>query len=298
MSNIAKAGLFSDGGHRFRVVQAGYSADPAPVYNKIVFDSDWPEVLTTANGYFGTVSVTSSNSVGSGGVAGAVSFTALPFDPFVNYAIPFSAVNYPYTSPFNSTAAGTALASAYQVRAIEQATSTSGFSVPYTEASGNYAYTCLWAAFMFDPGFSGAGSRAGTQWMEWTANGPVVAKPGKNISSSNPQDFLIPPASSGYILGQLQAVATVSSLPYEGTFSHSGSTYYDYLLTVPHGLSYVPIVVISQSAQDFRTSAPTLSDPIVYVDSTNIYVYAYNVAYSSNLSVIPVTYFVTRARWV
>ena len=297
MSQIAKAGVFSDGGHRFRVVQAGYDADPAPAYNKIVFDSDWPEVLTTANGYFGSVNVTSANSGGTGAVNGTPSFTALPFAPFVNYAEPFSSVNYPYTTPYNSTAAGVTLASAYRVQSLSQAPSNSGLVVPATAAAGNYTYSCLWAAFMFDPAYSGIGSRAGTNWMKWTASGPVVAKPGKDVSSTNPQDFLIPPASSGYILGQLQAAGTVTTLPYKGTFFH-GATFYDYLLTIPHGLSYVPILVKSQSLPDLRLGASSLPLADVYVDATNIYIYAFSPTSAANITIYPVSYFAIRARWV
>jgi hypothetical protein len=298
MTISVKAGYFSDGGHRFRVVAPGFDADPAPTDpTNIIFDSDWPELLSTAAGYYGTA-VLSPTAITT------VSFPTLPFLPFVAGAfyvpdLPAYSSSHPLPYNYYGTTLWEDLQTAYQLSS-GFAVSESSMSLP---AMGNVS-TGLWAVFFADP-TALAGSRAGTTWMKWDASGPVVSKPGRLISSTNVWDFLIPPASLGPVLGQPLHSETVSSLGWVQNWNQYNApgvtpTYNkvaDYIYSYKHSLGYIPFV-FSISYPDFRVSA--LASPNIYVDDQRVYVVGRGSGYSSagkTLAIAPTSIFIMKNKW-
>jgi hypothetical protein len=293
-TNRIKAGLFSDGGHRIRIVATGYNADPAPTnQSAIIFDSDWPDVLSTAPGYYGSTTLSSSGQTN-------VWYSSLPFSPLGCYAtpVPLQPDAYIYAPPYDimSSALWSTLANAYL---LSQPTvvSASSMTLPALQSVG----LGLWAVFLSDP-TALAGSRAGTTWMQWSSNGPVVAKPGRNVSSTTLTDFLIPPASMGCILGQPYLANTISSLPWYANWTEYLSAnetmgLADYVTVVSHNLGYIPLVVYA-TYSDFRTTS-SLTVAKVAVDTANLYIYGQGNPGSSGsmLSIAPVSYFILRNRW-
>ena len=279
MTNIAKLGLFSDGGQRIRVVTSGSNADPIPTDQRnIIFDSDWGEALITAPGYFGTMSLPSS--VGAPTTV-SVSFAAsLGYIPFTFYALPGVALLPNVSGNIITPYMATLLANTYgaspalQLGAINgtpaSATVTSsGFSFAYEGVSA----TGLWMAWTNDPTVvaGSTASRAGTgTWMELTANGPVVARPGYNVSATDFRDFLIPPISSGAVVNQPRLAGTITSLPWLSNSTISGTVYGNYGVTIAHGLGYIPMF-FATSYYDFRVAA-LQDEPIVAVDTNNLYI--------------------------
>jgi len=284
-SNVIKAGVFSDGGHRIRIVAPGYNADPAPTdTSKIIFDSDWPDILMTAPGYYGSTGLSTSANT-------TISFGALPFTPIGFTGIPVAAMPDSYVNPppYNimSPQLWSALANAYQLASASPTASNITLTQTRIGATG------LWVVYLADPN-PAAGSRVGTTWMKWSANGPVVTKAGRSISSSNVWDYLIPPSSLGVIFGQPLIAGTVTSLPYYATwtghYGAGGGTYTakDYVLTIPHNLGYIPFVVVAQYV-DFRVATNTPAT--AYIDANNLYLYAQ----ISNVQ--PISYYILRGRW-
>jgi hypothetical protein len=304
MSDIAKIGPFSDGGYRIRVVTPGNNADPAPSDpRQIVFDSDWPEIITTASGYYGSAAVTYSTS----NLTYTATWAALGYVPFVSVAIAaWNAVSdYGY---HRSRSVYTTLSSAYLVSPCNLFQNSSNLTDSGVEIflsaplyGSSNTYTVAWGALLVDTGALGnvsPASRSGTTYMSLSAEGPVVAKPGKDVGSTNLFDFLIPPPTMGAILGQTILAGTVSSLPNNGTsiVYNTGSgnqTFYEYLLTIPHNLGYTPFAIVTNAA-DFRT---TLEPADVFVDETNIYLHASSLGNASDLSITPTSYFVFRPKW-
>ena len=308
MSNLAKFGLFSDGGYRMRVVAPGYDADPAPADQRnIIFDSDWAEALASAPGYFGSTSIATSGST-------AVSFaTALPYAPFGFYAMPpAAALSYIGTSIVTPYMASL-LASAYvgwpsfqqggAFSAANLVTSPSGMTFQSAASGG----TALWMALVNDPGVvaGSAPSRVGVgTWMSLTKDGPVVARPGQTIYATDPKDFLIPPLSSDYVLNQPIIAGTVDSLPWlaNSTITYAGGseTVGNYGVTIPHGLGYVPIF-FGTYTYDFRSIPTVGGSAYLAADTSNFYVvFPGGPAGSSGsmLSLAPTSYFVLSRRWI
>jgi hypothetical protein len=287
MSNIAKAGLFSDGGHRLRIVTAGNNADPMPSNPAdIVFDSDWGEMLPTASGYYGSATLGMSTSWQT------ISFpSALAYVPFASMA--FTPTSFGSTKYVHVWQTGVW----YQAK-LAAAGQSNGFSglgayfgpvveifddhlaVYYNQysAGGDYEgfatqVEIAWVVWMTSTALTAFGSRAGTNWMQWTAAGPVVAKPGFNVSAASADDFLIPPNASGRILGQ----------PFlSGVYpAGSGAT------TIPHNLGYIPIWWADQQV------APTYAPDIVTLDTANLYITP-----RGSTTLGPVSYSILAQQWV
>jgi hypothetical protein len=303
-----KMGAFSDGGHRIRAVTSGNAADPAPSDPRhIIFDSDWPEILLTASGYFGTATVLESSSY-----SGSVSFTTLPFTPLVYQAENFPD-NYPNIGSGASQLCGTmlysALSGAYESTPVPSVTSagatlTARISAIYGPNPDPTSVSLGWAAFLVatDATPPSVGSRTGTTYMTLTADGPAVAKPGKSALSTAVSDFLIPPSGLGAVLGQPFMAGTVTSLSlyqaYTITITGSGSEQQqDYAVVINHGLGYIPIFVTTAS-YDFRDTSLLL--PNIWVDENNIYIWAtarYTGTPPSTKDCYPVSYFLLRKQW-
>lgn len=310
---FCKIGTFSDGGGRIRIAAQGYSADPAPIDPRnIIYDSDWPEVLMTAAGYYG------SSSANSDGSNTRINFKAtLPFVPTIFYATPLHLVassggdtGQPTTYSYNATTL-TLLTSQLFVIGAPSSFDASGFTIT---SFNNPSLIGRWVALLND--FKATQSlvappRDGTSWLKLSQDELVITKPGKDISSSSLLDYIIPPASMGPVLGQPVMAGTVSSIPWIGNssstvdqgvgtsprfFTTNGS---DYCAVIPHGLGYVPIVIFS-SYTDFRTQAAGLNAQVA-VDSQNVYIFSLihppQTSPGSHLAINTLSYFVLGAKW-
>lgn len=317
MSGFCKIGNFSDGGGRIRIVKQGYDADPAPAdVRNIIYDSDWPEVLLTANGYYGNfVSDSKASNV-------TINFPqTLPFTPTRMFqANPAKVQNG--TNPgggFNGSGGTTYtfsdaiiadLQNAYSVNAgnLSSATASGATLKPGAASSNN-----MWAVLLNDfTSTAATASRGGTQWMKMDSGELIIAKPGKSISSSNIFDFIMPPANLGGVITQPVLSGTVSSIPWVGNstenvdqgvgvspryVTYNGS---DYCLTIPHNLGYVPICYFT-TYYDFRTASSNLTASMG-VDAQNIYIYSVlhtpQGSSGNPLAINTLSYFVLRARWI
>ena len=314
MSNICKIGPFSDGNTRIRVVAPGYNADPAPSdRTQIIFDSDWPEVIVTRSGFYGSASV--SFVTNSSGTRTSPNYNAtwptLGYSPLLVLADPPRWQSPPSIPVYGSSVWQSLVASAYEIT-IQNALSSysvpgpSGFTyIPsgeqgYSTNPHSETYTIGWWAMLIDTTLLGNAtppSRAGTSCIQLSNAGPVVTKPGASVTSTNLDDFLIPPVSSGAILGQPYMAATVTSLPLQTGFTRSGTTYYEYYVTIPHSLGYMPFC-FTTNCYDALIDLPSTS---VFVDATNIYIYTYTSTTPGitlpPLSIAPVSYFIFRPQW-
>lgn len=315
MSLIAKAGKFSDGGFRIRVVAPGYDADPAPSDPRaIIYDSDWPELVRSRPGYYGSQSVVYSTNASGANTSSnyTISWPALGYAPKMTLGQPRRFASPPAYSVYGSAAFQAAIANAMELSLHDETTTdvtptASGFTYVPSGADGysspdNETYSIAWWAMLFDTTLLGNAapvSRAGANYMKLSKDGPVVARPGADVSSTNPDDFLIAPIAMAAMLGQPLLAATLSSLPAYNSFgiydpvSHATTTYYEYMTTVAHGLGYMPFA-LTTNAFDFRAGP---SPAAVFVDATNVYLYAYSLTNAATLTVAPTSYFIFRPRW-
>lgn len=306
MSNICKIGTFSDGQRRIRVVKPGYDADPAPSdVRNIIYDSDWPEVVRTRSGFYGSTSVSFVTDGSGARTSGNYNLTwsTLGYSPIVMLAEKARWASSPAFSLHASSAFISAAANSYRLSQISGGPSGITYSPDGADgapAPDSETYTVAWWVLLLDTtalGNVSPPSRSGTNFMQLTASGPVVAKPGASAGSTDPDDFLIAPPSVGGVLGQPAVAATVSSLPAFTSFTRTiagvTTTYYEYASTISHGFGYRPITLIT-TCVDPRVALDT---PEVYIDNTNIYLRTYNTINGSSQAVSPVSYFLFRPEW-
>ena len=291
MTNILKAGKFSDGGYRMRVVENGYDCDPAPSdETKIIFDSDWGELFPTKSGWFGSTSIYGNTPV-------SVSFpSALGYVPFVLLAWRCPGWN----DPNNSSTYNTFLASVYSTGfPTETYTDHFAYTPNLVDGGGtHYSGTLLWMVILSPSNVTPpGGSRAGTNWMKWTAEGPVVTKPGKDCSSTDATDFLIPPGSAGYVLNPAFMTGQITTLDYVRTDTISSLPHKICITSVSHGLGYLPFC-FGQSQYDYIFNPANLAGGLAF-DSSNIYTYTsfFNDASTGNVGINPLVYVVTKTQW-
>ena len=129
-----------------------------------------------------------------------------------------------------------------------------------------------WVVWMTSTALTAFGSRAGTNWMQWTAAGPSSPSPA-STSRRPARRLLIPPNASGRILGQ----------PFlSGVYpAGSGAT------TIPHNLGYIPIWWADQQV------APTYAPDIVTLDTANLYITP-----RGSTTLGPVSYSILAQQWV
>ncbi len=285
MSRI-QAGPFSDGGLRLRTVQAGYSADPAPSdASKIIFDSDWGELFPTDAAHIGVATIGVSSSWQT------IAFPALGY-------VPFALIAYSGTGSNNSMPAG-------EWFFPQIVTGTGGSALgPVVEIFADHIailynptnplgpqIKVAWCVVRSSTAVSSVNaSRAGTNWMRWTNAGPLIAKPGKSVTSTNQDDFLIK-AGAGIVNGQPLASNVVTSVPYVGASRVYTSGSY-YALTIPYNLGYVPLC--------WAQLQTAFSGLQVSIDTANLNIsYDTNFVYSGNppLTIYPLYYSILRQQW-
>ena len=259
-TNRIKAGLFSDGGRRLRVVAAGYDADPAPSDpSKIIFDSDWGELLPTDSSHYGVATINTSTSWQT------VTFPNYGYVPFAFCAFTSVSAGAPYPAGqyFPAQIYAAAQSGGYTYAPIVEvfADHLRVYYNPYTAGGGGYSaqIKLAWCVVRTNCAAASSGaSRAGTNWMSWSPGGILIAKPGRDISSANADDFLVN-ATTGAINTQPLYADTVSSLPLVGSGGASG--YYTYTATITHGLGYVPMfwVVTRLTSPNYSVSVDTTS---------------------------------------
>ena len=309
--NICKIGKFSDGNQRIRVVASGYDADPAPTDpTKIIFDSDWPEVFISFPAYYGSMSVSYVTNSGGARTSGNYNITwpTLSYSPIAVLADPPRFHSPPAYAVHAGTLWISTIANAYQIRLLLPSLGTlsnpgpSGMTYSPFGADGqptpdSETYTIAWWAMLIDTtvlGNTTPPSRSGTNPIMMTSQGPVVAKPGKSVSSTNIADFLIPPLSMGAVLGQPYMVGTLTAISLQSGFTIGATTYYEYWEVIPHSLGYIPICLVSDASLGL---VPGTAGG-VFVDATNIYVYQYSsAAPTSSLAISATTYYVFRTQW-
>lgn len=272
---IARAGNFLDGQQRFVVVKPGNNADPVPSdWSQLVFNSDWGELLPIYQ--MGQITPGNSTSWQT------VSFSSLGYVPLLICAWKCTGWNSGHSDTLYFTNVW------YSYAGSGTFTNEAAFRVKVYDGSFQYLFYLAndGSGHNFGPtGFTFAyaiirskainadvvGDRSGTNWMRWTGAGPVIAKPGADVSSANPDDFLLNPAAS-LTNGTLAAAGQFpSTLPYYGL---AGSPFYTnqylYRATVAHNLGFIPFFVTTNS-DGTPTSQPYGSTQLTYADVNNLY---------------------------
>ena len=312
MANIIRAGNFTDGGGRLVVVKSGNNADPVPSDpTQIIFNSDWGEMLPTDTAHIGTAPLNASSSYQT------ISFPSLGYVPYAIVAFSPNAYSsgdisdgYAFNNIGNYFTAQNMFAGGPPTAVSHGGVDTGGTGMLYYEiADGSLrlAYNppsgygfptqikVAWCVFRSNSSLTGLPtSRSGTNWMRWTNAGVTVAKPGKNVSSSNLDDFLLNP---GLINTQPFSGGTgiVTSLPYAGTFPGDGSNGTIWQYTITHGLGYIPLFFAQQALTALQNP-----DVTVMVTTTQFIIYAGTVTetVTTALSIYPLAFSVFRQRWV
>jgi hypothetical protein len=274
-----RAGKFSDGGHRLRIVTSGQVADPAPSsQDDIIFDSDWGELFPIESGYYGSTTLT------SGASATIVNFpTALSFAPFTFFAAELYSGQWyigPFANPYAQTSfSGLTVEASSTAVALQYSVYTAVFPSTMTVA---------WCAALLDTGVTGVGgSRAGTHWMRMGSGGLWVTKPGKDYSTAGADDWLVD-ASASSRAQQIVLTGSIDIVPTSSPTITIGGISYHYV-AYSHGLGYVPF------AWCWQNSATGPQGCSVFVDSSNLYV----IAVAGAGVTFPTVYFaVLSGQWV
>lgn len=287
MGGQVAAGLFSDGAHRLAAVSSG-TVDPLPADESlIIFNSDWGELLPTDTAHYGSVVLSASANWQT------ISFPSWGFVPYCFAA--FTAIDSGSVwdvGKYYFTAAEWRAGGVSSTPVIE--VFQDHIAVRYPGGTGYPAQIrLLWAVCRNNVLASVGGSRVGAgQWMTIANDMVRVSKPGKVITSTNVDDYLIK-SDAGEIYTQPFKSESLSSLPLIGTLGGNNASYGK---TINHSFGYVPMAWVL-----YTGDVPGVVLPKITIDSNSFSILtseSYAGTPPASTPINGISYAILRQRWI